>query len=61
MKDLREDQLLCPDCYVPVQLIQMSRNILTAWYTCGNCNHNYDQSELVRASELERRIEEAFK
>jgi hypothetical protein len=56
MKDKREDQLLCPDCYVPVEMIRPHRLVLTNWYTCGNCSRNYDKSELIRASELEERI-----
>ena len=55
MNDPRDDLLLCPDCYIPVEFshMQFSRQI----YACLTCNNSYTEGLLVRASALQRRIE----
>ena len=54
MNDTREDQYLCPQCYVPVEY-QGARFPV---YTCSNCPRLWGEVNLIRASELERRIHE---
>ncbi len=54
MKDNREDQYLCPECYIPIEYT------IYGTYVCGSCDRNWTQGNLVRASELERRIEQGW-
>ena len=56
MRDEREDQLLCPTHYRPVEAVTPSRRFTR--YLCPHCPEIYRLDQLVRASELSKMIEE---
>lgn len=54
MNDIREDMKLCGSCYIPTNYLGFNT------YYCSNCNNTMENHELVRSSELQRRIEEGL-
>ena len=56
MNDTREDQLLCPSCYVPVESTTgYYRDLIM--YICPNCPNKYTAAQLVSANQLSRDID----
>ena len=56
IRDAREDQLLCPKCYVPVEPVLSGNK-----YLCTQCPGLWYKRELTSANELSeeiRRIDE---
>lgn len=57
MNDSREDQLLCPTHYRPVEAVTPRPGFTR--YLCSHCPDVYEFHELVSANELSKLIEEA--